>query len=192
MKVKPITTSDESDEIHSNISEQLLQATKKKRPYEGLLPLNLFIVSTISLLILAGCLFVWIASFSVTSNSIQNLNAKFIDESGQKIKNSLHGYIDPIAKLTKMMVRDWNSQAVNLTQLREYLFPKFVEFGANGCGYFFNDTYSYRYTYTVSGTASNPITGKFVLLSNSFILNTFVSLCTTTVWICWNYKRFSQ
>ena len=159
MKIKPVV-SNNFEEVESSLQSLSDNSTPKRKCYEGLIPLNLFIVSTISLLILAGCLCVWAASFAVTSQSIETLNAKFIDESAQKITKSLEGFISPVAKLTKMMARDWNSGAVNLTQLRGYLFPKFYEFGANGCGFFFNDTYSYRYTYTVSGTTSNPYTGK--------------------------------
>ncbi|EFC44583.1 predicted protein [Naegleria gruberi] len=157
MKVSPeVNTVLSSQEIDVS-DKQLLLQEKRRKFYQGVVPLNLFIVCTISLLILSGCIFVWVSSFIVTSNSIENLNAMFIEESGQKIIKSLTGYLDPAAKLTKMLAKDWNSGSVNLTQLREYLFPKFQQFETSGCGFFFNDTYSYRYTYTVSGTASNPV-----------------------------------
>ena len=78
MKVSPeVNTVLSSQEIDVSDKQQLLQE-KRRKFYQGVVPLNLFIVCTISLLILSGCIFVWVSSFIVTSNSIENLNAMFI------------------------------------------------------------------------------------------------------------------
>ncbi|EFC46480.1 predicted protein [Naegleria gruberi] len=135
-------------------SVSLLESTPKRRK-GGCIPLHAFVMITISVLILSGCLLVWLSSFIVSSYSIQNLNTNLIDESAQKISRTLEGFLSPVGKITRMMARDWNKGVVTVSNMRDYLHPIIVEFGFTSAGFFFNDTYSYRYAFSVQGTVSS-------------------------------------
>ncbi|EFC35967.1 predicted protein, partial [Naegleria gruberi] len=107
-------------------------------------------------MILSGCLLVWLSSYLVTEKAINDLSTKLINESGRKIITYLDGVMTPIAKLTKTMAREYTTGVVTIPMFRNYLFPKFVEFRTTGCGFFFSVPLPSRYTYTISGTTSNP------------------------------------
>ncbi|EFC47594.1 predicted protein [Naegleria gruberi] len=138
------------------IKEPLNPKTQPRTCCTGIIPLNLFIVSIISVMILSGCLLVWLSSYLVTEKAINDLSTKLINESGRKIITYLDGVMTPIAKLTKTMAREYTTGVVTIPMFRNYLFPKFVEFRTTGCGFFFSVPLPSRYTYTISGTTSNP------------------------------------
>jgi len=140
-------------------SEQVAITSQKPRSKfgRGFLPLNFFIVSTMSILILWGCLFVWVSSYTVSEKEIQSLTSKLISESGQKIISNLDQVMMPLSRLTKMLAKDYNTGVATIPTMRTYLFSKFTEFGTSGCGYFFFLPSSARFTYLFAGTSSNPV-----------------------------------
>ena len=145
MKIVPEESINENEE-----EVELLLPSQKKGILKGIMPLNLFIVFTISILILSGSLLLWGASYALTKQAITELSNSLIRVSGEKIVGFLDGMLKPVSMETRSMAREYMLSTLdfNINQQRGYLYPKVLDFGNNGVGYFFEKPYNARYTYT--------------------------------------------
>ncbi|KAG2378600.1 hypothetical protein C9374_008239 [Naegleria lovaniensis] len=119
----------------------------------GCIPLRLFISAMIALLIVVSCVSIWVTTFVVSKQAIENLANDVIGVSNQKILSYLDAVINPLGKMSKAMAADYNWGIANENNFRKYLFPKYYFLGATSCGYFFGYP-STKYTYSITGVGS--------------------------------------
>ncbi|EFC47539.1 predicted protein [Naegleria gruberi] len=149
-------THDDMEEVMSNDTSKNPEENVSTfyRVCGGRIPINLFIISVVSILLIMSCFCIWIASFTVTKQVIEGLSNDLIDVNGEKITSYLNTFMDPLGKLSKSIAYDYNNGIATTSNFRTYLFPKFAEFKTSSCGYFFAGPPSTKYTYSTAGSGN--------------------------------------
>ncbi|KAG2386080.1 hypothetical protein C9374_003229 [Naegleria lovaniensis] len=148
-KVVPTSQDNTTDASGGDDRQELVEcresvSAKKPVSLAGCFSMRVVIIILIISLLLTCSLFIWLASFIGSRNTVNELTTNLIEQVGKKILVFLSGEISPIAGLARTLANDFNLGIVGRRPPFEYLFAKNVIYRPSAVGLFFpTEMYSY-------------------------------------------------